>query len=71
MNPAIQLLQELIREDLQLGWSHLEDGREDMALHHLASAAEKIEQIKNLKCTEALNAPRPTQSTLIDTNPKE
>ena len=58
-DPAIRILQELAREDLQLCWHHLEDGRNDLALHHLGAAAEKIEQIKR----EAARGADPTTLT--------
>jgi hypothetical protein len=45
---VIQALQDLVREDLQLGWSHLEDGNYDFALHHLGSAVRKVQEIKQL-----------------------
>lgn len=68
MNPAIQLLRELIREELQLGWSHLEDDRDDMASHHLCNAIEKVEQIKNLRRADAL-AEDEARDHALESNP--
>ena len=50
---SIEIIREMAREDLQLGWSHLEDGNEDMALHHFCSAVDKVKEIKAIKGTPA------------------
>jgi hypothetical protein len=46
---SIATLREMVRGELQTGWSHLEDGREDFALHHFNGAVEKVNQIKQIK----------------------
>jgi hypothetical protein len=70
---AIRALQEMIREELQLGWSHVEDGNDDLAAHHFRSAAEKVEQIKQLKgdCAAGIANERSTQLLTINNDPTQ
>lgn len=65
---AIQLIQDMVEADLQLAWSHLQDGNDDLALHELANAAEKIRQIKGLRAQGAESARPLSKNAVIEIN---
>jgi hypothetical protein len=61
---AICVIQGFVRENLELGWDHLEDGRIALAKRHFSRALEQVNEIEELTKQEALAVA--TQPPLIE-----
>ena len=52
-DPAIDMLEEMIRADLELAFDHLINGDTQLARHQLQNALEKLGQIEEVKGRKA------------------